>query len=261
MQRFCSEGARHHRPRQVSDAAVGDGFRMVGHPGRLPGQAARGLDLDRHIGEFHADGLMFNDVASTLPTHFGVVDRRLVGRTGDTDVDRRHLHYTASGDTGMEHAMRDVRGQHIVFRNLAVFECHRGHCAVVPARAFALGAECRQEFTNRQARRGPRQQQRQRAVTAGHLGLHHEQSGHRRIGDKRCIAADHPRLTIPCRRQFRRARRVGIQRHGLVVTPAQSGAGIARDQCNMKTVFALEQRQPACALRRTHRPAQHFPRQ
>src|ERR1019366_1568226 len=64
--------------RQVGQAAVGDGLRMIGGPGRLPDGGARDLQPDRDLGQFGGDRLMLDEWAAALHAQMGVVERGFI---------------------------------------------------------------------------------------------------------------------------------------------------------------------------------------
>ena len=68
--------------------AVGDRFRMVASPRRLPDGGACDLEPDGDLGELGSDRLMLDDAASALHPQLRVVERRLVGGAADAEVER-----------------------------------------------------------------------------------------------------------------------------------------------------------------------------
>ena len=64
-------------------AAVGDRFRMVAGPGRLPDRGACDLEPDGDLGELGSDRLVLDDAAAALHAQLRVVERRLVGGAAD----------------------------------------------------------------------------------------------------------------------------------------------------------------------------------
>ena len=76
------------RKRQIGQAAVGECFRMVASPRRLPDGGARDLEPDGDLGELGSDRLVLDDAASALYAQLRVVERRLVGSAADAEVER-----------------------------------------------------------------------------------------------------------------------------------------------------------------------------
>src|SRR6266542_1969173 len=69
--------------RQIGQAAVGEGVRVVRGPGGLPNGGACDFEPDRDLGELCADRLMLDDGPSALHAQLRVVERGLVGGAAD----------------------------------------------------------------------------------------------------------------------------------------------------------------------------------
>ena len=195
---------------------------------------------------------MLDNISAALPAHLGVNDRRLAGRTRHADIHRRGLHHAPRNQAGLQQAMCGIGCQHIILAHLAVLQRHCSDCAMVPARAFATAAECRQLVINGQAFGIAADQYRHRARTVGNLRLHNEQPGHRCIRNKRREAVERPAFAVALGNHFGRPDHVGIRRHRVVVAPADFGILVTCDQRQMKTLAGFEFRQPAFALRVIH---------
>src|SRR4029077_6286126 len=112
VERLRCEYAGDGGERQIGEAALGDGGRMVRRPRRLPNGGARNLEPDGDLGELCPDCLMLDDGTPALHAQLRVVERGLVGGAADAEIERRILP-DASARVGEE---RSVRSETILGR-------------------------------------------------------------------------------------------------------------------------------------------------
>src|SRR5262249_33711786 len=82
------EHLRHHRQRQIRQAAIGDRLGVIRRECRPPDGRPRYFEVDRDLCELGADGLMRDDALSALDAHWHIVERRLVSGSTDAKVER-----------------------------------------------------------------------------------------------------------------------------------------------------------------------------
>src|SRR5215475_13841802 len=116
--------------RQIGEAALGDGVRMVRRPRRLPNGGTRNLEPDSDLGELCPNRLMLDDATPALHAQLRVVERGLVGGAADTEIERGRLRDAAARLV----EKRGVRGETILGRHAAILEHQRAAGAVLPAR-------------------------------------------------------------------------------------------------------------------------------
>src|SRR5262249_475890 len=166
--------------RQIGEAALGDGVRMVRCPRRLPNGGARNLEPHRDLAELCSDRLMLDDATAALHAQLRIVERGLVGGAADPEIERGRLRDAAARLV----EKRGVRGETILGRHAAILEHQRAAGAVLPARV-------RLPWRHGQAGRMARHEQRADDVVPK-ARPHHEQRRLRSADDAVLAATDDP---------------------------------------------------------------------
>ena len=208
--------------RQIGQAAVGERFRMVASPGRLPDGGAGDLESHGDLGELVADRLVLDDAAAALHAQLRVVERRLVGGAADAEIESGGLRWIAARLAGERAFM--FAADKIFRRHPAVLEYQLAAGAVIPAPLRSLSRTLRPGVS-----RGTRSKL---APFASVLDFDGEQLGDRRVGDAVLDAVDDPGVA----RAHRRGLHAGFAGVRAMIVDAERGIAIGLVVCQRKVI-------------------------
>src|SRR5262245_19201379 len=106
---------------------------MIERPCSFPNHVACDFQLDRAVGKQGADRVVLDDIAPALAAQLRILDRGLVRRASDAEIDRceqRNASYRVR--TGRERAL-PLFAEQVVGGYLAILEYHGRSRAVIPS--------------------------------------------------------------------------------------------------------------------------------